>query len=195
MPIVDSSTIRRLITGDEGAFRHTYDVYSEQVYQLAFRFLKDKAWSEEIVQDVFLKLWLNREGLDDQGNIWLYLYVIAKRLCLNKLRETRKSVALFEQLMRNMEVAGNLSEEQLIANELEQYTQRLILCLPKQQQLIFKLSREEGLTHNEIAQKLGLSPNTVKNHMVQALKTLKTTLNQSGYTYVLALAFVSLVMS
>lgn len=194
MPLVDTSTIRRLIAGDELAFRRVYDFHSEQVYQLAFRFLKDTAWSEEIVQDVFLKLWLNREGLDEQGNIWLYLYVITKRLCLNKLREVRKSAMLLEQLMRNMEVAGNQSEEQLMANELERHAQRLISSLPKQQQLIFKLSREEGLTHNEIAQKLGLSPNTVKNHMVQALKTLKSTLQQSGYTYVLALVFLGLMM-
>lgn len=194
MSPVDSSTIRRLIAGDEVAFAGVYDFHSEQVYQLAFRFLKDMAWSEEIVQDVFLKLWLNREGLDEQGNIWIYLYVITKRLCLNKLREVRKSAVLFEQLVRNMEIAGNLSEEQLMADELERHAQRLISSLPKQQQLIFKLSREEGLTHNEIAQKLGLSPNTVKNHMVQALKTLKSTLQQSGYTYVLALVFLGLMM-
>jgi len=193
MPLVDSPTIRRLIAGDEVAFREVYDCHGEQVYQLAFRFLKDTAWSEEVVQDVFLKLWLNREGLDDQGNIWLYLYVIAKRLCLNKLREVRKSAVLLEQLMRNMETAGSLSEEQLMADELERHAQHVISRLPKQQQLIFKLSREDGLTHNEIAQKLGLSPNTVKNHMVQALKTLKGTLQQSGYNYVVALTFLSIM--
>jgi len=193
MPLADSSTIRRLIAGDEAAFREVYDCHGEQVYQLAFRFLKDTAWSEEVVQDVFLKLWLNREGLDEQGNIWLYLYVIAKRLCLNKLREVRKSAVLLEQLMRNMETADNLSEEQLMADELERHAQHVISRLPKQQQLIFKLSREDGLTHNEIAQKLGLSPNTVKNHMVQALKTLKSALQQSGYNYILALVFLSQV--
>ncbi len=193
MPLVDSSTIRRLIAGDEIAFRKVYDFQSEQVYQLAFRFLKDTAWSEEIVQDVFLKLWLNREGLDEQGNIWLYLYVITKRLCLNKLREVRKSAELFEQLMRNIEMASSQTEERLMAQELEQYAERLIACLPKQQLLIFKLSREEGLTHSEIAEKLGLSPNTVKNHMVQALKTLKSTLQQSGYNYAVAGAFLTLM--
>lgn len=193
MPLADSSTIRQLIGGDETALRSLYDLHGEQVYQLAFRFLKDTAWSEEIVQDVFLKLWLNREGLDEDGNVWLYLYVIAKRLCLNKLREIRKSTLLFEQLMHHIEIAGNGSEEQLMAQELERQTQHVIARLPKQQQLIFKLSREEGLTHKEIAQRLGISPNTVKNHMVQALKTLKGSLQQAGYTYMLALVFVSLL--
>ncbi len=191
MSSVDSSTIRHLMASNEAAFRMIYDIHSGRVYQLAFRFLKDASWSEEIVQDVFMKLWLNREGLDDQGNLWLYLYVITKRLCLNKLREIRKSPVLFEQLINGMEVADRPPEEQLMAVELEQQAQRLIACLPKQQQLIYKLSREEGLSHHEIAEKLGLSPNTVKNHMVQALKTLKNSLHQSGYTYFLALAFSS----
>src|SRR5690606_33872561 len=112
---VDASIIRRLKVGEEAAFRLIYERYSEQVYQLAFRFLKDTAWSEEIVQDVFLKLWLNREGLDERGNLWLYPYVIAKRLSLNKLREIRKSVHLFEQLIANMEALTNPTEEFLAA--------------------------------------------------------------------------------
>ena len=189
MSLIDSSTIRRLIASDEISFQIIYDIHSEKVYQLAFRFLKDNAWSEEIVQDVFLKLWLNRERLDEQGNIWLYLYVITKRLCLNKLREIRKSAVLFEKLIEGMEVADNQSEEQLMAKEMEQYAEKIVANLPKQQQLVFKLSREEGLSHNEIAKKLGLSPNTVKNHMVQALKALKASLQQSGHTYFLALWF------
>lgn len=193
MSLADPSIIRQLINGDEPAFRSLYNLHSEQVYQLAFRFLKDTAWSEEIVQDVFLKLWLNREGLDEDGNIWLYLYVITKRLCLNKLREIRKSAVLLEQLMRHMEIASNGCEEHLMADELEQQTQHVIDRLPQQQQLIFKLSREEGLTHKEIAQRLGISPNTVKNHMIQALKTLKGKLQQTGYTYMLALVFASLI--
>ncbi|SEL39088.1 RNA polymerase sigma factor [Parapedobacter koreensis] len=189
MSFVDSSTIRRLMAGDEAAFRLIYELHSEQVYQLAFRFLKDAAWSEEIVQDVFLKLWLNRNGLDEQGNMWRYLYVIAKRLCLNKLREIRKSAILFDQLIQGMEAAKDEVEEQLMAEELEGYAQQLIASLPKQQQLIFKLSRVDGLSHKEIAVQLGLSPNTVKNHMVQALKRLKLALHQSGHVYFLALIF------
>ncbi len=186
MSLIDHLTIRQLMAGDELAFQKIYDVHSDKVYQLAFRFLKDTVWSEEIVQDVFLKLWLSRDGLDEQGNLWLYLYVITKRLCLNKLREIRKSSVLFEKLMHGMEVADSHTEERLMADEMEQYAKRAVENLPRQQQLIFKLSREEGLSHHEIAQKLGLSPNTVKNHMVQALKTLKASLRRSGHAYLVA---------
>lgn len=189
MSLIDSLTIRRLREGNEIAFRMVYDLHSEQVYKLAFRFLKDSAWSEEVVQDVFLKLWLNREVLDERGNMWLYLYVIAKRICLNKLREIRNTTVLFEQLIKNIEIASNKTEEQLTADEMNQFAEKIIINLPSQQQLVFKLSREEGLSHKEIAQKLGLSPNTVKNHMVQALKTLRLGLQQSGYIYLLTVVF------
>lgn len=192
--LIDSSDIRRLIAGDEDAFKKIYDCHSGQVYQLAFRFLKDSAWSEEIVQDVFLKLWMNREGLDESGNMWLYLYVIAKHLCLNKLREIRKSAALLDQLMAGIEQAGNSTEEQLFAADMERLAEKAVALLPRQQQLIFKLSRQEGLSYKEIAQKLHISPNTVKNHLVQALKTLKNSLQQSGYNYLLACLFCWSIM-
>ncbi len=172
-----------------------YTVFSEQVYQLAFRFLKDTSWSEEIVQEVFLKLWLNRQGLDESGNMWLYLYVITKRLCLNRLREIRKSSILFDQLMANIKQVNNQTEDELMAMDMERCAQQIISSLPKQQQLVFNLSRQEGLSHKEIAQQLGISPNTVKNHMVEALRTLKSSLQQSGYTYFLALTFCWNIMS
>lgn len=184
---ITSADIRNLIGGDEAAFRKIYYVHSEQVYQLAFRFLKSPVWSEEIVQDVFLKLWLNREGLDESGNTWFYLYVITKRLCLNRIREIRKSTLLFDELMHHLEQAHNRTEEEFFAADMDRQAQEIIATLPQQQRLVFNLSRMEGLSHKEIAKQLGVSPNTVKNHMVQALKTLKSALHQSGYTYLIGL--------
>ena len=179
--LVTSADIRGLIGGDEKAFRKIYYAHSERVYQLALHLLKSPVWSEEIVQDVFLKLWLNREGLDENGNAWFYLYVVTKRLCLNRIRDIRKSTQLFAELMHQLERASNQTEEELLAADMDHHTQELIALLPQQQQLVFKLSRVEGLSHKQIAKQLGLSPNTVKNHMVQALKTLKSALHQSGY--------------
>lgn len=193
--LITSTDIRRLIGGDETAFRKIYDIYSEPVYQLAFRFLKSPMWCEEIVQDVFLKLWLHREGLNEDGNTWFYLYVITKRLCLNQLRDIRKSALRLGELMNNMEQAHERVEEELFAADMDRHAQQIIAALPQQQRLVFRLSRMEGLSHKEIAKQLGLSPHTVKNHMVQALKTLKSALHQSGYTYFLALVFCHHIMN
>lgn len=166
--------IQQLISGDESAFRMIYDQYSDKLYKLAFRFLKDREQSEEIVQETFIKLWLSREKLDPNGNIWLYLYVIGKRLSLNKLREIYKSTDLTRQLLLYIKEAKNNTEEDILVYDLEQFTEKIINLLPRQQQLIYKLSRREGYSHKEIADQLHISPNTVKNHMVEALKTLKS---------------------
>ena len=183
--LVDDIAIQRLIAGDESAFTAVYELYSEKVYRLAFRFLKDKEQSEEIVQEAFINLWLSREKLDPDGNMWLYLYVISKRLSLNALRQVGKSSSLVEKLLHRISELQNTTEEEVLAHDLEHYAEKVIEKLPRQQQLVFKLSRMEGLSHKEIAEQLQISPNTVKNHMVEALKTLKTHLKYSDFLYLL----------
>lgn len=183
--LVDGNAIQQLIAGDESAFTAVYDLYSEKVYRLAFRFLKDKEQSEEIVQEAFINLWLSREKLNADGNMWLYLYVISKRLSLNALRQVGKSSSLVENLLHQISELQNTTEEEVLAHDLEHYAEKVIEKLPRQQQLVFKLSRIEGLSHKEIAEQLQISPNTVKNHMVEALKTLKTHLKYSDFLYLL----------
>ncbi|HMI05649.1 MAG TPA: RNA polymerase sigma-70 factor [Pedobacter sp.] len=181
--------IELLIAGDEPAFNRVYHLYAQKVYRLAFRFLKNEEQCEEIIQETFIKLWLTRDRLDACGNIWLYLYVIAKRLSLDAYHEICKSSALTEKLLLDLSVLRNITEEEILANELEQFTENVISKLPAQQRIIFKLSRMEGLSHQEIASQLHISPNTVKNHMVEALKTLKAKLKYSDLIYFLALSY------
>jgi RNA polymerase sigma-70 factor (family 1) len=185
--LVDGNAIQQLIAGDESAFTAIYELYSEKVYRLAFRFLKDKEQSEEIVQEAFINLWLSREKLNADGNMWLYLYVISKRLSLNALRQVGKSSNLVEKLLHQISELQNTTEEEVLAHDLEHYAEKVIEKLPRQQQLVFKLSRIEGLSHKEIAEQLQISPNTVKNHMVEALKTLKTHLKYSDFLYLIVL--------
>lgn len=187
--LADSKAIQRLIADDESAFTAVYELYSEKVYRLAFRFLKDREQSEEIVQEAFINLWLSRKKLDPDGNMWLYLYVISKRLSLNALRQVGKSSVLIEKLLRQISELQNTTEEEVLAHDLEHYAEKIIEKLPRQQQIVFKLSRVEGLSHKEIAEQLHISPNTVKNHMVEALKTLKTHLKYSDFLYLLILFF------
>ncbi len=179
--LIDENAIRRLIAGDESVFTAVYELYSEKVYRLAYRFLKDKEQSEEIVQETFINFWLGREKLDPAGDLWLYLYVISKRLSLNALRKIGRSSVLIEKLLQQISDLQNNTEEFIITHDLEQYIEKAIDKLPHQQQLVFKLSRIEGLSHKEIAEKLQISPNTVKNHMVEALKTLKKHLKYADF--------------
>jgi len=180
---VDRNAIQQLIAGDESVFTIVYELYSEKVYRLAFRFLKDEKHAEEIVQETFINLWLSREKLNADGNMWLYLCVISKRLSLNALRQIGKSSILVEKLLHEISELQNTTEEEVIAHDLEHYAEKIVDKLPRQQQLVYKLSRVEGLSHKEIAEQLQISPNTVKNHMVEALKTLKTHLKYSDFLF------------
>jgi len=186
---IDSNVIQQLIAGSETAFDVTYQAYSARVYRLAFGFLKDKEQSEEVVQECFISLWTSREKLNPEGNMWLYVYVIGKRLSLNALRQVTQSRGLSEKLINYFTEIDNHTEEDVLAHDLEQFTEKIISKLPKQQQLIFKLSRVEGLTHKEIAAQLQISPNTVKNHMVDALKTLRAQLHYADLICFLAVFY------
>jgi RNA polymerase sigma-70 factor (ECF subfamily) len=100
-----------------------------------------------------------------------------------------QSRELSDQLVNRIATVHNDTEEDMLVSDLEQFTERIINKLPRQQQLIFRLSRVEHLTHKEIADQLQISPNTVKNHMVEALKTLKSQLQYSDLIFMLALFF------
>ena len=186
----DKLKIERLILGDEQVFSLIYKEYSQKVYRLAFRYLKNESRSEEIVQETFIRIWISREGLDPNGVLWSFISVIAKRLALNALRDISRSAVLIEKLLINVELAHSDIEEKVFGRELARNVESLISKLPLQQQLVFKLSRVEGLSHKEIAQQLHISPNTVKNHMVQALKTLKSNLQFNDLIYILIFVYL-----
>ena len=188
--LIHKDDIHQLIAGDETAFTLVYNVYSEKVYRLAYKFLKDREQSEEIVQETFITLWTSREKLDPEGNMWLYLYVISKRLSINSLKVIHKSNDRLKQLIRETLLEHNDTEEDIIAGDLEIFTEKLIEKLPRQQQLVFKMSRDNGLSYKEIASELHISPNTVKNHMIQALKTLKANFKSSDLIFFIAIAFI-----
>lgn len=179
--------IKQLIAGDETVFRLVYGLYSSKIYKLAYRFLKDQELSEEIVQETFITFWLNRDKLDPDVDLWPYLYVITKRLSINSLKQIYKSTDNLKLLIQRTILEHNPTEEHMAAEDLKIFTQKIIDQLPRQQQLVFKLSRNEGLSYKEIADKLQISQHTVRNHMIQALKTLKTHLKSADLIFFLAI--------
>ena len=174
-----ASILERLRSGDETAFNEVYVQFSAGIYKLAFHYLQNAEHSEEILQETFISLWLNKHRIDVSGDLWLYLYVIAKRKSLDILRNIKKSKVLLENLSEAANALSNSTEETLLASELQRLVDVVVQSLPPQQQKIFRLSREEGLSHTEIASILNISANTVKNHMVQANKSLKLRLQHT----------------
>ncbi|MES2276543.1 MAG: RNA polymerase sigma-70 factor [Bacteroidota bacterium] len=178
---IETDLIARLSNGDETAFAAVYEIYSRRLYYFAYRFLKNKEQSEEIVSESFLHLWLNKHKLDTSYPIGPYLYTIARRLTLNVLRSIATSKAAQEKLWLSFNEAHNETEEAIFVADLERFSEESIIKLPKQQQHVFRLSRHDGLSYDEIADKLDISRNTVKNHLVQAVKNLRVQISRSHF--------------
>ena len=183
---IDSIDILQLKSGNEDAFKKVYAAYHNAVYAVVYRFLKDRERSKDAVQECFINFWLHRDRLDPQEDIWLYLFTIAKRISLNTIRSMGCVQALEETLITKLTEAKNIIEENFFTQELELITHSFIEQLPQRQKTVLKMSRMEGMSHKEIADHLQISTNTVKNHIGEALKTLKSKLHYAEYMLVFA---------
>lgn len=181
--ICDFELINLIKQGDESAFRVLFNSYSSKLFYFSLKFLKEKEASQEIVQEVFLSLWVNRAKLDPQYPIAPYLYIITRRLTLNSLRQIANSQSAMERMWLNIQLTSNETEEQVLLEDLERFTEQVLVKLPKQQQLIYRMSRHQELSYDEIAEELNISKNTVKNHLVSALKTLRTQLQKAFFMF------------
>lgn len=188
----ETKLIIGLRNSEEPVFAMVYDAYKTKLYSFAWRFLKNKELSQEIVQETLISLWTNRQQLDINLPLGPYLYTIARRLTLNALRNAATAIAAREKLWLDLNEAHNETEEAVLLADLQEFTDQSVAKLPKQQQLVFKLSRYEGLSHEEIAERLNISKNTVNNHLVEALKNLRQQFKESGISYGILLAWLLL---
>ncbi|MEO5893198.1 MAG: RNA polymerase sigma-70 factor [Ferruginibacter sp.] len=171
-----------LSNGNEAAFTQLFVQYSRILFPFVTQLLRSAELSEEIIQQTFLKLWLNREKLADVENPNAYIFRIASNECYAQLRKTLLDEKLFSAIKLNgSNECANVTEEHLTAKEIKQLIQQAVNQLPTQQKRIYNLSRSELLKIPEIAQVLNLSPLTVKNSLVKSLKSIREHLKNSEY--------------
>ena len=132
--------------------------------------------AEDIVQDVFMKLWNDRAQLAEIENINAWIFTMAQHKAINSFRKVLRQELAIQELLKSTENISSSNEHNLTLKEAENILARAVELLPQQQKLIYQMSREHGLKHEEIARQLNLSPGTVKNHMIRALKTLRSQL-------------------
>ncbi len=185
----DPDFCRRLLNGDERAFRDLFERFYPKIYQFAFNFLKRRDLSEEIVQQTFLSFWQNRAQLDVDRPVAPLLFTIARRVLIDSWRKQAVSARFREDVVRHMSMVSNETEEHILSNDLAKVTEEALRKLTEQQQEVFRLSRYEGLSYEEIAERLRISKHTVKYHLVNALKIVKEHLKKYdiGYLYLLFL--------
>lgn len=171
--------LSKISTGDELAFRVLFDRYRSKVYTYALKLVKVDIYAEEILHDVFLKIWLHPDP-EIIENVENYLKTITKNLTLNLLRRQNLEVLTNVYLCADWQ-EGHAETENLISlNESTQILNQAIALLTPQQKLVYKLCKQEGLKYAQVAEQLSISPLTVKTHMQHILRLLRAYLKQHG---------------
>jgi RNA polymerase sigma-70 factor (ECF subfamily) len=176
------------------AFRQLFDLYKLRLFSFVLQMTHSKVDAEEIVQEVFTKLWEIRTDLVNVDYPGKYIYTIARNKTLNHLTKQARDRQLLQQVWLNLSQTENSTEAILQAQESQRLIGEAINRLSLQRQTIFRLSREQGLTHEEIANRLGLSKSRVKNILVEILKHIKDYLSLSG-TLVYTLCWIGYTLS
>lgn len=175
-----SAWLKQLQNGDLKTFDLVYKHYSERLYGFAFSILKNHDDAKEIVQETFLKLWNKRSDLRSDKSLKAYLFTISYNISIDIFRKRLKDEKYVDYLKTHQEGLEPETENMAQFNELNSEVQQAISALPEQRRLIFQLSREEGLSHAEIAKKLGITYKTVENQINLALKSIRKKLQSGG---------------
>ncbi len=175
----DKELLKLLQKGDKIAFYNIYERYCKRLYGFVLRYIKVEADADEIVQDVFLKIWDSRSKINTYLSFESFLFTIAYNTTISLLRKRVSEKKYLEHLKSIQEIneAPDLIDE-IYFNELNIRIKSLLDKVTPRQKEIFQLSRNEGLSHEEISQKLDISVNTVKKHMANTLAFLKSNLDK-----------------
>ena len=184
--ISDIDLVGLLQNEDEEAFVEIYNRYWKRVYFLAFKYTKSEEASKDIAQDVFLKLWINRNNLNNIRDFKPFLFVSARNLIISSLRNKVFHVELDEDEILKEDTL--LPDKQLSYKESLGLLNEAIEQLPPQQKIAYRLSRNDGKKYEEIAAEMGISISTVKIHVSKAIGFVRNYLiNNSVHKAILIL--------
>ena len=169
----DEILVGKLIKGDQKAFSELFGKYAANLLSVARKYVASREDAREIVQETFYRVWKYRENMNAQLSFKAYIVTIAKRLIFNQTKKRLHEIAYQEYFAKNQSAEKNTIEEYIDFNELDRKIQAGIDSMPARRKEIFLLSRGEGHTNQDIADKLNISVSTVENQMNKALKYLR----------------------
>lgn len=176
MDLQDEQMALRLTKRDNAAFEQVFKTHYKNLHSYAFTILKDESEAEEMVQQVFFKLWDRSEHLSFSGSIAAYLYRAVHNESLNFLKHEKVKESHRLHVAYSMKNKSEQPQAKLMGKELEGKYREALNELPEQCRTVFQMSRFEDMKYKEIADKLDISVKTVENHMGKALKLLRTKL-------------------
>jgi RNA polymerase sigma-70 factor (ECF subfamily) len=166
----------RLIEGDALAFEQIYNNYIERVYFFAYRYLNNTEETEEIVQEVFTKIWESRGNINTELSFSGYLLTTTKNTIFNEHRKRVNHQAYCDYILGYLQKNRQNVEDEIVYSDLMELVNKTINELPPKRQEIFKLSRFQGMPYKEISKKLSISEKTIETHIRLALRDIKSVL-------------------
>lgn len=185
--------IKKLKKGDKSAFDTLFFAFEPTLYAYAMKLTHHTEDAKEVVQEVFLKVWERRQFIDPKYSFESFLYTIAKNLVYNKAKHRVYNFAYKEYIALYGSYAENATENKVHFDELVDLIQTVCQQLPPVRREVFTLSRMEGLSNHEIAEKLNTSTSNVKNHIHKALRVIKEQIQIHEIVPVIFLALIYLL--
>jgi len=180
-PNNDHELLKRVILGDKDAFTALFKRYSRQLYYISLKYTGKEEDAEDIVQEVFSKIWIVRNCLKPDKQFMPYIVKIAKNQIFNKSKRRLIEMTYLKYKKEIQNAGQHTTEEQLNLKEFKYLVKTEINHLSPKRKEIYILSREHGLSNKEIASKLNISTSTVENHINKVLNTLRENLKYSSY--------------
>ena len=187
VPLFNESVIlQEVAQGNERAFTMLFRQYSSKVYSFALKLTRSEEIAEEVVQEVFMKIWLNRAGLPEIREFGAYLNRVNKNHCLNVIKRLASETRIHHEISRGSTEFSLETEQHIAYRATQELLDQAIGKLTPQQQKVYRLCHIDGLKYEEAAGQLNISPGTVHSHMKQALKLIRSHLEHAGAAMLVA---------
>jgi RNA polymerase sigma-70 factor (family 1) len=188
----EPALLLRIADGDKDAFSLLYSRYWDELYSLALALLKSPSLAEDTIQEVFIKLWLKRSTLPSLQQFKPYFMAMARNEIINSLRQNQKRMIIVS--IDSVELAGAPENaEKMNTKEIANSVREIVNTFSSKQQKVFTMSREHGLSHDQIAEQLQISKKTVANLITLSLNEIRNHLAKKGFLisfyYILSIFF------
>lgn len=181
--------IRRLKKDDKSAVDELFNYYYPRLYHFSKSILKIEAEIDDILQEVFVKIWLNRYKINNAETFNSYIFTITKNEVLNLIRSNLKNQTFRDELFRRTVADEYQPQNQLEFEEIKAGIDKIVAGLPEKRQQVYILSRTDGQSNREIAQQLNISEKTVEDHITHAIKYIKICMIDIGIISILYFYF------
>ena len=178
--ITEKELLARIAIGSEESFKILFNNYNERLFYYISTIVKSPQVAEEIVMDVFLKIWLGKEIITQIENFDAFLFRVAHNKSIDFLRSAARDPKFKDLLWDQMQLSGyEKADASVLRKEFECKLREAVSLLSVQRRKAYQLSRNEEMSHEQIAQRLGLSKNTVNNHIVEAQRFIRSYLSKN----------------